>query len=537
AVFVTRDGDVLWPGRMLSGGSAAENSNRNGALPHEHADQHLDTDLETMEADERAMAEQLAACRASRERTVTDLAAARARASEAENTLGAKRSALAKIEQEISLARAHRDDASRRLADLRQAILSANARLAELAADEHHARGRLAELREEAADRRNRAEQTGATMLEVASRFEARKAQLDALEAELRHMVELAGGLEAQLEGNRRDLERSQAERAEFERELHKFAGQDEDARARDAELSAELDSMTESLANQERELEALQAGVKQAREVAASLEGEAVECALKRERALTLSEELSRAFAEKFRVEFDAVAPELASQLDGREAVHDENRLVDLRAKAERIGEVNLAAESEVKELEERAGVLNTERADLQTAVHDLTSTITKLNREARKRFAETFEGAAKNFAELFPKLMRGGKARLELMEADDVLEAGVNIMVQPAGKKVKEIGLLSGGEKALSAMALVFSLFLLNPSPFCVLDEVDAPLDEFSLAAFTSLVGELKPRSQFIIITHNQRTMQAADQIHGVTMDRPGVSRVISLTIPQAA
>ena len=168
---------------------------------------------------------------------------------------------------------------------------------------------------------------------------------------------------------------------------------------------------------------------------------------------------------------------------------------------------------------------------------MHDLTGTITRLNREARKRFAETFEGAARNFAELFPKLMRGGRARLELMEADDVLEAGVNIMVQPAGKKVKEIGLLSGGEKALSAMALVFSLFLLNPSPFCVLDEVDAPLDEFSLAAFTSLVGELKRRSQFIIITHNQRTMQAADQIHGATMDRPGISRIISLTIPQAA
>jgi chromosome segregation protein len=111
------------------------------------------------------------------------------------------------------------------------------------------------------------------------------------------------------------------------------------------------------------------------------------------------------------------------------------------------------------------------------------------------------------------------------------------VNILVQPAGKKVKEIALLSGGEKALSAMALIFSLFLLNPSPFCVMDEVDAPLDEFSLAAFTGLVRELKLSSQFIIITHNQRTMQSADHIHGVTMDRPGISRIISLKIPQAA
>jgi chromosome segregation protein len=168
---------------------------------------------------------------------------------------------------------------------------------------------------------------------------------------------------------------------------------------------------------------------------------------------------------------------------------------------------------------------------------MNDLSQTIQKLNREARKRFADTFEGAAKHFAELFPKLLRGGKGRLELTAGDDLLEAGVEILVQPAGKKVKEIGLLSGGEKALSAMALIFSLFLLNPSPFCLMDEVDAPLDEFSISAFCGLVQELKARSQFIIITHNQRTMQAADQIHGVTMDRPGVSRLISIKLSDAA
>src|SRR5207237_3174223 len=112
---------------------------------------------------------------------------------------------------------------------------------------------------------------------------------------------------------------------------------------------------------------------------------------------------------------------------------------------------------------------------------------------------------GGGQKFREAFPKAVRGGKGRLELTAANDVLEAGIQILVQPAGKKVKEIGLLSGGEKAMSAMALIFALFLLNPSPFCVMDEVDAPLDEFSLAAFTSLMQELKARSQFIIITHN--------------------------------
>ncbi|MFZ0888315.1 MAG: hypothetical protein WA005_07680, partial [Candidatus Binataceae bacterium] len=399
------------------------------------------------------------------------------------------------------------------------------------------ARERLAALREEVTTLRARSEQSGAAMLEAGARFEARKAELSALDNELRYLSKQAAGLEAQIDENQLALERSRAERVEFEGELKKFASQDEQAEKRQAELEAQASRLAEALGEQETELEALRAELKQARESFAAIEAEQVECGLKRERALTMSEELARSFAEKFRADFESVSAGLTEQLAGRDAARDDVRLAELRARAERIGEVNLAADSEVKELEERAGVLGAERADLKAALHDLTQTITKLNREARKRFAETFEGAAKNFSELFPKLMRGGKARLELMEADDVLEAGVNIMVQPAGKKVKEIGLLSGGEKALSAMALVFSLFLLNPSPFCVLDEVDAPLDEFSLAAFTSLVKELKARSQFIVITHNQRTMQAADQIHGVTMDRPGVSRIISMVIPQAA
>ncbi len=294
---------------------------------------------------------------------------------------------------------------------------------------------------------------------------------------------------------------------------------------------------MRAACAQAEAELRDLKARLDAARGRAEALEREAMECALGCERARTLSAELGRNFAEKFQTEFAAVEHEMREALAPRDAVADEARLVELRARAERLGEVNLAADSEVKELEERASVLGRERADLEAAVKDLTQTIQKLNREARRRFSETFEGAARNFAELFPKLLRGGKGRLELMAADDVLEAGVNILVQPPGKKVKEIGLLSGGEKALCAMALIFSLFLLNPSPFCVMDEVDAPLDEFSLAAFTGLVGELKGRSQFIVITHNQRTMQRADQIHGVTMEQPGVSRLISIAIPRAA
>ena len=532
-VFVTRDGDLVWPGRMISGGSAEDN--------------HAAVDIAAIEAQTRELARaeeehrtrvgQFAAVRTERERADAALDQGRGIAREAERVAIERRGALARAEQSVALAEAHGGNSRRRLSELAELVITSNARLEELAMAEQEARARLGAMAGEIAARRATAQQIGAVMLEAASKAEARKSRLGALESELAHARRETDDLEAQFDEHRATLQRSHVERAEFERELETLSAQDTAARAREGELEAELSRLRADCDASERALEGRRADYKNAQESLTALEAEATECGLKRERARALSEELARAFIEKFGAEFDAMAAEIIPALDGRVAAHDDARIVELRAKMERIGEVNLAADSEVKELEERAGMLGAERADLQSALDDLTKTITHLNREARKRFAETFEGAAKNFAELFPKLLRGGKGRLELTDAGDVLEAGVNVLVQPPGKKVKEIGLLSGGEKALSAMALIFSLFLLNPSPFCVMDEVDAPLDEFSLAAFTTLMAELKQRSQFIVITHNQRTMQRADQIHGVTMDRPGVSRIISLQIPQAA
>jgi chromosome segregation protein len=532
-VFVTREGDLVWPGRMITGGSTD--------------DSRTSVDLATIETEKLALKHaedehreriaHFASIRAERERADAELEQARLRARDAERIANEHRTALARAEQSVALAEAHGGNSRRRLAEISELVTTSNARLEELAMAEQGARARLAEIVGQIATARDAAEKIGASMLDAASKVEARKTILGALESELAHARREAGDLEAQFDEHRATLERSLVERVEFERELENLSAQDSAAKIREAGIEAELSRLTAECESCERALEARRAEYKMAQERLLALEAEATECGLKRERARALSEEMARAFIEKFAAEFDALAADIIPALDGRDAAQDDARIVELRAKMERIGEVNLAADSEVHELEERHGVLSAERADLQSALDDLTKTITHLNREARKRFAETFEGAAKNFAELFPKLLRGGKGRLELTDAGDVLEAGVNVLVQPPGKKVKEIGLLSGGEKALSAMALIFSLFLLNPSPFCVMDEVDAPLDEFSLAAFTTLMSELKSRSQFIVITHNQRTMQRADQIHGITMDRPGVSRIISLKIPEAA
>jgi chromosome segregation protein len=366
---------------------------------------------------------------------------------------------------------------------------------------------------------------------------ESRKASLKGLGQELHQVSLRAEELEAQIQRDCEALAQARKERTEFAAELLRLAEQDETARLREADLAvaaqerkAQCDVLAQRLAEQRESVGT--AGLE-----LENLEQELVDCGLRHERAATLCQELSHSFVERFHVGFEEVRAELSQALEGRDAGIDDARLAELRAKLERIGEVNLAAESEVAELEARASELGGQREDLDKAMRDLSQTVQKLNREARKRFAETFEAAARNFSEVFPKLLPGGKGHLELVNSEELLESGVNILIQPAGKKVKDISLLSGGEKALSALALVFSLFLLNPSPFCLLDEVDAPLDEFSVAAFTGLVRELKGRSQFIIITHNQRTMQTADQIHGVTMDQPGVSRIISLKLPEAA
>jgi len=538
-VFVTREGDLLAPERMISGGSGARAEDgafldwHSGARTVEAAQRTL-TENETAHHDlVRRLEEDRAASHAARE----SFEAARNRVAEYERTAAAARTAIAKAEQRLALAEASSANTSRRLSELATNVTSSNARMEELALLEQESRGRLSAASAGLADRRAEVKRLGDAMLTVGAQVEARKRELAALAQELTHLRRMTAELESQIEQNRAQLERSRSERVEFQREIANLAAQDDAGSARRRELEEIVGTLTARCTERENEVAGARTALKEARDQLAALESEAGDCSLKRERARTLIEELERSFAEKFLADFDTVSDDLDRALSGRDATADDARLHELRARAEKIGEVNLAAESEVKELEERAGVLTTERADLQAAVNDLTQTIHKLNREARKRFAETFEGAAKNFELLFPKLLRGGKGRLELTAADDVLDAGVNILVQPAGKKVKEIGLLSGGEKALSAMALIFSLFLLNPSPFCVMDEVDAPLDEFSLAAFTGLVRELKQSSQFIIITHNQRTMQSADHIHGVTMDRPGVSRIISLKIPQAA
>ena len=221
---------------------------------------------------------------------------------------------------------------------------------------------------------------------------------------------------------------------------------------------------------------------------------------------------------------------PENATEADW------EQQLGQLDARIQRLGAINLAAIDEYQQQSERKRYLDAQNADLEEALSTLEQVIRKIDKETRSRFKETFDKINHGLQALFPKVFGGGHAYLELT-GDDLLDTGVTIMARPPGKKNSTIHLLSGGEKALTAIALVFSIFQLNPSPFCMLDEVDAPLDDANVGRYARIVKEMSKRVQFIYITHNKIAMEMADQLLGVTMHEPGCSRLVTVDVEEAA
>jgi chromosome segregation protein len=207
------------------------------------------------------------------------------------------------------------------------------------------------------------------------------------------------------------------------------------------------------------------------------------------------------------------------------------ESKLQRLRDRVARIGEVNLTAIEEYKEQQQRHQFLTAQRDDLVQSLEGLNKAISRINRTTRKRFLKTLEAVNRKLAEVFPLLFNGGTGHLQLSSDRDPLEAGVEIFVHPPGKKLTSMSLLSGGEKALAAGALLFSLYMIKPSPFCILDEVDAPLDDANIDRFIEVLKRISQESQIILVTHNKRTMEISDILLGVTMEEPGISKIISV------
>jgi chromosome segregation protein len=222
-----------------------------------------------------------------------------------------------------------------------------------------------------------------------------------------------------------------------------------------------------------------------------------------------------------------------------GRDLVAVRERLGELDARIESIGPVNLVADEEYRELDERLGFLRTQHDDLTGSIKDLEKALRGMTRTAQDRFGQAFEEINRHFGDIFGRLFEGGRAELRLVEAEeggDPLDTGVELMAQPRGKRLQAVSLMSGGERALTGLALLFAIFYFRPSPFCVLDEVDAPLDDANIHRFLRVLRELTTQTQFLVITHNRRTMEAADILYGVTMEEPGLSKLVSVNLSAA-
>ena len=204
-----------------------------------------------------------------------------------------------------------------------------------------------------------------------------------------------------------------------------------------------------------------------------------------------------------------------------------------DARAMLRDLGEVNLGAFDEYREVALRHAELSAQRADLEASVATIREAIARLNTICRERFRDAFDRVNANFQIAYPRLVGGGTARLALTDDEDLLQAGVDIFVQPPGKRLQNLALLSGGEKAMAAISLLIALFQVRPSPFCLLDEVDAPLDEANGRRFNDMLREMSDTTQFIVISHNRKTMEAADVLYGITMPTPGVSRLVAVRL----
>ncbi|SFF34190.1 condensin subunit Smc [Fontimonas thermophila] len=432
-----------------------------------------------------------------------------------------------------------------RAAALEQELRALTQAHQQLSQELEEARSRLVSLEriaQELRDRRAQMQQTLQRKRDLVSR--ARLALAQAQQARNQLQVQLAGrrSAAAALEQTIRDIQTSretlQARRSEEERH------------------AADLDA---PLATQAAEVEAARESVQAARERLRAVREQvdaaeaALQAAIEAARSAEIEKEAAQEQAQRARLEFEnlrahreSLEEQIAETGFEREALLAgldpeaslpvwEERLATVTRRIERLGAINLAAIEELEEARERANYLAEQHADLHGALETLEAAIRKIDAETKELFKQTFDKVDSVFRDRFPRLFGGGEAYLELT-GEDLLETGVRVMARPPGKRNSTIHLLSGGEKAMTAVALLLALFQLNPAPFCLMDEVDAPLDDANVGRFCEVVREMSQNVQFIIITHNKITMELAQQLHGVTMQEPGVSRLVSVDIQQA-
>jgi chromosome segregation protein len=414
-------------------------------------------------------------------------------------------------EKTVSGARGRLEKLVSRMADMKEERDALDARRVELMASRDRARRELGEAR----DARH----------ELALKAESRRASLDSLRQSLQRMDTQLSQLQQRYLTLSEQLARAEQPGEAHQGDMDRLLGRRVETETRLAEARARL----QGLENDYREQDA--------KRQQAIQQSDAIRQELERARLQQQELELNARAIQRQVEERDGDVEALAESLpqDAHPEAWEEE-LDQLQMKITRLEPVNLAAIQEFDEEKKRKEYLDAQNDDLCAALTTLENAIAKIDRKTRTRFKETFERVNKGVQELFPRLFGGGHAYLELT-GEDLLTTGVTIMAQPPGKRISSLHLLSGGEKALTAVSFVFAIFRLNPAPFCLLDEVDAPLDDANVVRFSTMVREMTDSVQFIVVTHNKITMEMAHQMSGVTMREPGVSRLVQVDIEEAA
>ncbi|MCR6662188.1 MAG: chromosome segregation protein SMC [Luteimonas sp.] len=533
---ITRNGERLGAGwvRVVRSGAAKQ-----GALLREREIKELRTAIEELQAREHELEAAIASGRdrllvaeQQREDAQRQLYTAHRNVSELagqlqsqQGRLDSAKARIEKIDADLSQLIETIDASGQQAREARGKLEDAVGRMAELEAVRTALEGERRALVEARDAARAAARESRDTAHALALTLESQRAQVVALAQALQRMGGQRGQLDARLGELAAQLSDGDSPVVALEQQRQAALEQRVDAEKKLAAARSAVEGIDNDLRGFER--------TRHEREEQALGQREAISQRRLDQQALAIkAEQLTAAVVEAGFVLDDVVA----NLTDEAEVSAWEKMVTDFDAKLRRLEPVNLAAIQEHAEAAQRKDYLDAQDADLNTALETLEDAIRKIDRETRGRFKDTFDRVNSGVQELYPRLFGGGHAYLELT-GEDLLDTGVAIMARPPGKRVSNISLLSGGEKAMTAVALVFAIFRLNPAPFCLLDEVDAPLDEANVGRFTNMVSEMSEQVQFLFVTHNKATMEAAQQLSGVTMREPGVSRLVSVDLAEAA
>jgi chromosome segregation protein len=534
-LWVTRDGDVLDRRGVVTGGEAPEAANllerrrvivelTDSLVQHERSRTMLEKRLEEARHERADVSEALESLDGEAHAATLELVAAEHACGAAQRERAAAEARVVEAQSELETARA----ALERGAQIRREAEGA----------EREAMRLIEERRDLLTEHSGELNRRRARFEEWQGRRELTRTAVSRAREELTEAVSSWSRLEHEHQGIVAQLESGALEVSQIE-------GDVERARLALAGLEREVEASRAALAVLESDLESARAHARAAEVEVARCEEHLVGARRSyddhRERSASLEAKVASLDAQRSGLARQCLEQHGMAVADlpaGDELAEDEatERIAGLRERLEQIGDVNLAAIADARELEERQAFLQGQRADLESAMEQLRETIAELSRTTRTRFRETFERANEKFAEVFSELFHGGAAQLVLTNPSSLLETGVTMEVRPPGKRVGSLELLSGGERALTAVSLIMALFQLRATPFCVLDEVDAPLDDTNAGRFNSLLERMSASTQFIVITHKRRTMESADALYGVTMAEAGVSQLVSVRMGAA-